>query len=86
MKSGQSILGNFGSVTITNQRLMVIIVTGGDALSDVMSNVSKSDCCDAEQEDLPSPNNKAKDKDGSEKPSRPSLGKSGEDIYISDSF
>ncbi|XP_058232426.1 raftlin-like isoform X2 [Hemibagrus wyckioides] len=55
--------------------------TGGDALSDVMSNVSKSDCCDAEQEDLPSPNNKAKDKDGNEKPSRLSLGKSGAELF-----
>ncbi|KAK3541180.1 hypothetical protein QTP86_016228, partial [Hemibagrus guttatus] len=55
--------------------------TGGDALSDVMSNVSKSDCCDAEQEDLPSPNDKAKDKEGNEKPSRPSLGKCGAELF-----
>lgn len=58
----------------------IIILTGGDAFSDVMSTVSKSECCDGEQEDVPSPNNKAKDKEGNEKPSRPSLGKCGEDI------
>ncbi|XP_027013438.2 raftlin isoform X2 [Tachysurus fulvidraco] len=55
--------------------------TGGDALSDVMSNVSKSDCCDADQEDLPSPNNKDKDREGNENPSRPSLGKCGAELF-----
>ncbi|XP_060756349.1 raftlin-like isoform X2 [Neoarius graeffei] len=54
---------------------------GGDAFSDVMSTVSKSECCDGEQEDVPSPNNKAKDKEGNEKPSRPSLGKCGAELF-----
>ncbi|XP_017309113.1 raftlin isoform X2 [Ictalurus punctatus] len=55
--------------------------TGGDALSDVTSTVSKSECCDGEQDDIPSPNNKAKDKEGNEKPSRPSLGKCGAELF-----
>ncbi|MCJ8745481.1 hypothetical protein PDJAM_G00130620 [Pangasius djambal] len=55
--------------------------TGGDALSDVMSTVSKSECCDGEQEDVPSPNNKAKDQERNEKPSRPSLGKCGAELF-----
>ncbi|KAM9436152.1 raftlin isoform 2-T2 [Clarias gariepinus] len=55
--------------------------TGGDALSEVMSTVSKSECCDGEQEDPPSPNNKAKDKEGNDKPSRPSLGKCGAELF-----
>lgn len=59
---------------------MIIVVTGGDALSDVMSTVSKSEGCEGEHEDVPSPNNKAKDKEGNEKPSRPTLGKCGEDM------
>ncbi|KAF7692003.1 raftlin-like isoform X1 [Silurus meridionalis] len=54
---------------------------GGDALSDVVSTVSKSECCDGEQEDIPSPNNKAKDKDGNEKPCRPTLGKCGAELF-----
>lgn len=66
--------------TIRNQSLAVTVVTGGDALSEVMSTVSKSECCDGEQEDPPSPNNKAKDKEGNDKPSRPSLGKCGEEL------
>lgn len=53
---------------------------GGDAVSDVMSTVSKSECCEGEQEDVPSPNNKAKDKDGNDKPSRLTLGRCGEDL------
>lgn len=46
----------------------------------MMSTVSKSEGCDGEQEDIPSPNNKVKDKEGNDKSSRPSLGKCGEDM------
>lgn len=65
-------------VTIINQSLVMIVVTGGDTLSDRMSTVSKSECCE-DQEDVPPPNNKSKDKEGNENPRRPALGKCGED-------
>lgn len=71
--------GSFGCVGETYS-MVNIVVTGGDALSDVMSTVSNSECCEAEQEDVPSPNNKAKDKEGNEKSSRPTLGKCGENL------
>ncbi|TSK20141.1 Raftlin [Bagarius yarrelli] len=54
---------------------------GEDALSDVMSTVSKSECCDEKQEDVPLPANKAKDREGQEKPSKPSLGKCGAELF-----